>query len=141
MEFFCAQFGSGFFHANAADAYCTCTIDRVGGQIGGNPMVMCVMLSDTKSTPTFTNKYFRVPAANSNAVLAILLTAMSNDFKIMAYVDPVPASRNDRLLKQIYVQNNIEITEKQIECSNLISDPKSHIFSKLFPDGTRLNRI
>lgn len=92
-------------NAHAADGWYTCTIDRVGGQNNNNPMAIFVMLSDTKASPTFTKTYFRVPTTNANQVLAILLTALSNGSQIMAYVDPVPASSNDRIVKQIYLTN------------------------------------
>jgi len=92
-------------NVNAAEAFYTCTIDRVGGANSLNPMVMYVMLSDTKATPTFTRKYFRIPDANKKEVLAILLTAMSNNTTVTVWADEVPASSNDRLIKQIYLEN------------------------------------
>jgi hypothetical protein len=92
-------------NADAADAYYTCTIDRVGGQIGGTPMVMYVMLSDTQATPKFTKKYFRVLDANKNQVMAVLLTALSLNSTVLVYTDPDLPTNYDRLLKQLYVDN------------------------------------
>ena len=92
-------------NANAADAWYTCTIDRIGGQNNYDPMAIFAMLSDTKATPTFTQKYFRLPPTNTNQVLAILLTAVSGGFQVMVYADAALPNSNDRVIKLIYLMN------------------------------------
>ena len=92
-------------NADAADAWYTCTIDRIGGQNNYSPMAIFAMLSDTKAAPTFTQKYFRLPAMNTNQVLAILLTAVSGGFQVMVYADESLPNSNDRVIKLIYLLN------------------------------------
>ena len=92
-------------NAHAADAWYTCTIDRIGGQNNYDPMAIFAMLSDTKAAPTFTQKYFRLPAMNTNQVLAILLTAVSGGFQVMVYADEALPNSNDRVIKLIYLLN------------------------------------
>ena len=92
-------------NVDAADAWYTCTIDRIGGQNNYDPMAIFAMLSDTKAAPTFTQKYFRLPAMNTNQVLAILLTAVSGGFQVMVYADEALPNSNDRVIKLIYLLN------------------------------------
>lgn len=92
-------------NVNAAEAYYTCTVDRTGGQIGADPMTMYLMLTDTAASPKFTKKYFRVLGANKNQVMAISLTAMTNNWTVLVYTDPDLPTNYDRLLKQIYIDN------------------------------------
>jgi hypothetical protein len=90
-------------NANAADAWYTCTVVRVGGVNQIEPMVVYVMLTDTKANPTFTRMYFRVPDKNTNQVMAILLTALSSNLPVSALVDPTLATSDLRLLKSLYL--------------------------------------
>jgi len=91
-------------NVDAAEAFYTCTIDRLGGANNVSPLAIYVMLSDTKASPTFTRMYFRIPNTNLNQTMAILLTALSSNIPVTVWVDPALASSNDRLIKQVYLE-------------------------------------
>jgi hypothetical protein len=59
----------------AAEAWYTCTINRIGGSTADTGSIY-VRLTDTKGA--FNNVSFKIPEARLNQVLAILLTAAAN---------------------------------------------------------------
>jgi hypothetical protein len=93
-----------FFAANAsaADAWYVATIVRVGGNSTADTSPMYVMLTDTATTKAFTNKFFRIPDGRLNQVLAVLLTAASNEANVRILADPAIATDANRLLKAVY---------------------------------------
>jgi hypothetical protein len=47
----------------------------------------------------------RIPEEDSDKSMAILLTALVNNIKVIAFVDPTITDRNSRWLKQIFLGN------------------------------------
>ena len=78
---------SAFLFATRVQAepgWYTCTVQQVGHGWG----TVYIMISDTRATPAFTEKWVRAPEMSKNHMLAVVLTAMTNDQTIMIYVDP-----------------------------------------------------
>jgi hypothetical protein len=80
---FCAAFLCAT-HASAESGWYSCTVDQVGP--GGGKVY--IMVSDTANTPEFTKKWCKCPDEFKNQMLAVALTAMTNDQTIQIYVDP-----------------------------------------------------
>jgi hypothetical protein len=72
-------------NAMAAEAWYTCTINRVGGYTAENGSIS-VNLTDTKGA--FNNKSFKIPEGRLNQILAVLLTAASNGSTVYVKADP-----------------------------------------------------
>jgi hypothetical protein len=89
--------GNGF----AAEAWYTCTIDRIGGNTPVDGM-MYVQLTDTASPKKFTKMYFRIPEGRLNQTMAALLTAASNGATVYVKADHTIATQSQRLLKVVY---------------------------------------
>jgi hypothetical protein len=88
-------------NSSAADAWYTCTIDRIGGFTPVDGM-MYVQLTDTASPKKFNKMYFRIPEGRLNQTLAVLLTAASNGASVYVRGDHTITPQSQRLLKQVY---------------------------------------
>jgi hypothetical protein len=85
----------------AADAWYTCTIDRIGGNTPVDGL-MYVQLTDTASPKKFTKMYFRIPEGRLNQIMAVLLTAASNGATVYVRADHTITTQSQRLLKVAY---------------------------------------
>jgi hypothetical protein len=83
----------------SADAWYTCTINRIGGYTADSG-IMYVQLTDTKSA--FSKTYFRIPEGRLNQMMAVLLTAASNDATVYVKTDPAITTQSQRVLKVVY---------------------------------------
>jgi hypothetical protein len=76
----------GFLTTNAfsAEAWYTCTVNRVGGFTATDGAIQ-VMLTDTKGA--FNNVLFKINEGRLNQILAVFLTAASTGSKVYVKVD------------------------------------------------------
>ena len=72
--------------ANAETRWFVCTVDMAGLNQSG--AYACICLTDTASPPTFEKECFRCSADSSSEMLAIALTAMTNNMKVSINADP-----------------------------------------------------
>jgi hypothetical protein len=70
--------------ASAELGWYVCTVKKVGP--GGDTIF--IKLGDTANTPAFANKWFVASENMQNQMLAIALTAMTNDQTVRVRVDP-----------------------------------------------------
>lgn len=66
-----------------ASGWYTCTVVMAGAGWGSN---CYIKLSDTASTPAFTNTWFIALPARKKEMLATALTAMSNNMKVLVHL-------------------------------------------------------
>jgi hypothetical protein len=71
-------------NVQAVEAWYSCTVDMVGPGWG----VAYIQLTDTAGTPAFTNKWCVLSSTQEKELLAVVLTALTNDLNVMVYVDP-----------------------------------------------------
>ncbi len=69
--------------AYAAGGWYTCSVVAAGPGWG----VTYIKLTDTSSSPAFTNQWCNIPAAQANAFLSIALAAMSSNANVQVYLD------------------------------------------------------
>jgi hypothetical protein len=69
----------------------TCTVN----QAGPSGADVKIQLTDNAATPTFTNKWFKVPKGQESRMLAVAMAALINKKKVTATVDPVLASPSE----------------------------------------------
>jgi hypothetical protein len=71
-------------NAGAQSAWYTCSVVSVGPTAWGT----YICLTDTSSSPAFTNRWFQFPPNHAKEMLAVALTAMSNSMNVTIYSDP-----------------------------------------------------
>ena len=81
---FCASLLSAT-DVSAAPGWYTCTINRVGHGGGAD----YIKVSDTANPPAFTGKWCVLPENFKNQMLAVSLTAITNDQTILINIDPL----------------------------------------------------
>lgn len=78
-----------FAPAQAAPSWFVVKVSAAGSAITGQ---LSIRLSDTASTPAFTNKWFFVLVTgvelNTKEILAVALTAVSLDSEVFIFADP-----------------------------------------------------
>jgi hypothetical protein len=77
--------------AGAASGTFSCTVN----QAGPSGTDVRIQLTDNAATPTFTNKWFKVPKGQESRMLAVAMAALINKKKVSATVDPVLASPSE----------------------------------------------
>jgi hypothetical protein len=70
-------------NTNAACQWYTCSIV----ELGQASSVTYIRLTDTAESPAFNSKWFIAPANKAKEILALALTAMTNDMKVQVYAD------------------------------------------------------
>jgi hypothetical protein len=81
----------GVDRVDAASGTFTCTVN----QAGPSGTDVKIQLTDNAATPTFTNKWFKVPKGQESRMLAVAMAALINKKKVSATVDPVLASPSE----------------------------------------------
>jgi hypothetical protein len=90
----------GFFstHANAAAAWYTCTVTKAGPS--GTSSVY-IYLTQSATTPKFTNMSFTCRSGQENRQLAVALAALANGQKVYVNIDYTLASTSSRVVNAI----------------------------------------
>lgn len=73
-------------NASAESEWITCSVNMAGP----SGEYTYILLSDTAFSPAFTKKWFIAPSDRANEMIAIALTAMSNNMKVIIKGDDDP---------------------------------------------------
>jgi len=84
--------------ASALTDWYVCTVDEAGS--GGSEYVNFRL---TDSNGSFTRVWFRAKQGAENRMLAVALTAFSNNFKVKVYTDPDLPTVPQRIISYMYI--------------------------------------